>query len=261
MSNNTIPAYIAERIRRGPPEGCSIVPGSTPVIAFGPVRRATVATLGLNPSKNEFLDSQSRELDGPLRRLETMRSLGIASLADASDAAVAQILAGCDTYFQRNPYRRWFDQLQVILDPLNVSYAEGSTVHLDLVQWATDPIWRHLDAPTISRLLHEDAGFLRQQLENERIDVLLLNGRSVINHLQWAFNMALQPVSTNLSSGRLATEIVVGSGIGRCTIIGWSTNLQSSFGVTRELRQQLAAVVATLVADARAHPRNGGQDG
>jgi hypothetical protein len=159
------------------------------------------------------------------------------------------VLAACTSYFQRNPYRRWFDQLQRILEPLGVSYDDGSAAHLDLVQWATDPVWRHLSPPTRARLLRDDATFLRQQLENEQIAVLLLNGRSVIAQLQHAFSIPLA-VSQRITSGRLTTELVTGV-LGRCAIIGWSTNLQSSFGVTGALREHLAKAVGTLVENTR----------
>jgi hypothetical protein len=249
MSQSMMPAYIAERIRRQPPEGCGVVPGSTPVIAFGDVRTARVATLGLNPSKSEFLNRHGHELTRAHRRLATLASLGIDSLEHAPDAVVAEVLAGCTGYFQRNPYRRWFDQLQRILNSLGVSYYDGSAAHLDLVQWATNPVWRHLSPPTRVRLLRDDAVFLRQQLENEQIAVLLLNGRSVIAQLQHAFGIPLA-VSQRIASGRLTTELVTGV-LGRCAIIGWSTNLQSSFGVTRVLREQLANVVGMLVENTR----------
>jgi hypothetical protein len=72
MSDATMPDYIVERIRRPPPEGCEVVPGSTPVIAFGDVRTARVATLGLNPSKSEFLNKHGQELTGAHRRLATL---------------------------------------------------------------------------------------------------------------------------------------------------------------------------------------------
>lgn len=249
MSHATLPDYIVERIRRPSPEGCGVVPGSTPVIAFGNVRTAQVATLGLNPSKSEFRNRHGHELTGAHRRLATLASLGIDSLDHAPDAVVAEVLADCTTYFQRNPYRRWFDQLQRILDPLGISYYDGSAAHLDLVQWSTDPVWRHLSPPTRVRLLRDDAAFLRQQLENEQIAVLLLNGRSVIAQLQHAFGIPLA-VSQRITSGRLTTELKTGV-FGRCAIIGWSTNLQSSFGITGDLRDQLAVAVAALVENTR----------
>ncbi|HEY1014191.1 MAG TPA: hypothetical protein VGE07_15875 [Herpetosiphonaceae bacterium] len=245
-----IPAYLADRLRQAPPPDCRVVPGSTPVVAFGPFRHATVATLGLNPSKHEFLDPQGHELTGAQRRLETLASLGVASLIDAPDVSIAQVLAGCNGYFHRNPYRRWFNHLQRILDACGVSYAAGTAAHLDLSQWATNPIWRDLPWPTRERLLRTDTGFLRQQLDHEQIEVVLLNGRGVIDVFQWAFNLTLSPLPERLSGGRLHTELVMGT-LGHCAVIGWSTNLQSSFGVTRELRARLAETVGGLVDQAR----------
>jgi hypothetical protein len=58
------------------------------------------------------------------------------------DSQVASVVADCATYFQRRPYRRWFDPLDRLLRTgAGVSYYDGSACHLDLVQWATDPIW------------------------------------------------------------------------------------------------------------------------
>jgi len=56
-----VPAYIEARIRQLPPAGAPVLPGSTPVVASGDVRKATVATLGLNPSKREFLHANGEE--------------------------------------------------------------------------------------------------------------------------------------------------------------------------------------------------------
>lgn len=99
-----IHSYLEERIRRTPPKGRWIIPGSTPVIAFGAPRYARIATLGLNPSRVEFLDRAGQELAEPERRLETLRSLGIADLSHAPDSVIQRVVAGCDAYFQRNPY-------------------------------------------------------------------------------------------------------------------------------------------------------------
>ncbi|NTU81844.1 MAG: hypothetical protein HGA45_21120 [Chloroflexales bacterium] len=98
-----LPDYLVARVQRPPPADSCIVSGSTPVVAFGNARTAAVATLGLNPSRVEFLDRAGNELPEPRRRLETLRSLAITGLLDAPEAAVAQVIAGCDAYFQRNP--------------------------------------------------------------------------------------------------------------------------------------------------------------
>ena len=46
--------YVERRITQTPPGDCCVVPGSTPVISFGDVRTARVATVGINPSFVEF---------------------------------------------------------------------------------------------------------------------------------------------------------------------------------------------------------------
>jgi hypothetical protein len=74
-----MPEFVMNRLRSPKPAGCFIVQGSTPVIAFGDARNAKVATLGLNPSRQEFLDQNGRELVGEMRRFETLRSVGVAS--------------------------------------------------------------------------------------------------------------------------------------------------------------------------------------
>lgn len=245
-----IPDYVIERVRRPPPTGSCVVPGSTPVVAFGNARVATVATLGLNPSRVEFLDRAGQELPEQRRRLETLRSLGVTQLADASDEAVARVVAGCDAYFQRNPYWQWFRPLEQILAGLGVSYSAGSACHLDLVQWATDPTWGGLHRAIRERLIAEDAVFLQRQLSEEHVTTLLLNGRGVINAYVGANQTALKQERV-ITDRTVRCELMVGTGPRGFLVIGWSTNLQSAFGVTKELRRMLAEAVAEVFAQPR----------
>jgi hypothetical protein len=195
-----IPNYIEQRLRRLPSDGCGIVPGSTPVVAFGSPTGARAATLGLNPSRQEFLDTNGTELIGRLRRFETLSSLGVANLALASDQAIRAALIACDEYFRRNPYRAWFDQLDVILRATGASYYDGSACHLDLVQWATDPTWNGLSGEVRRRLLEEDSLFFIEQLRRERIGLLLINGIGVIREVQRLFGQPLMENSVAITS-------------------------------------------------------------
>lgn len=157
--------YIIARLRKSPPSNCCVVSGSTPVLSFGDASMATVATLGLNPSRMEFQNKHGDELSGPERRFETLASLGVADLVSASDEVLSRVVRACDAYFSRNPYKRWFDHLLPMLQAVDASYYDGSACHLDLVQWATDPVWGKIREPnTRERLLADDAEFLRQQL-------------------------------------------------------------------------------------------------
>lgn len=239
----SVPPYIEERIRAVPPDDVCVVPGSTPVVAFGKVSGAWIATLGLNPSKQEFLDPRGQELTGHRRRFETLASLGIEEHYSLTDEHVHQVFAACNTYFDRNPYRRWFDQLEAMLLPLGVSYYDGTVCHLDFVQWATDPTWGKLPREARQGLLNRDRQFLRQQLENESIRILLLNGASVIKEFQAAFNCQVDKHRV-LEIGRQPTQIFTGRIFDRILTVGWSINLQSSFGVSNELRARLAETVA-----------------
>jgi hypothetical protein len=178
-----IPEYVKARIRRDYPANCHVVHGTTPVVSFGDFQSAWVATLGLNPSDKEFR-SGGRWLEGSDQRLETLESLGLTSLSEATDAQVKQIVRACARYFHRNPYS-WFDTLDKLLaESLGVTYASGNAVHLDLVQWATDPVWGQIKSDYVkARLIEQDRDFLRAQLSHEGIRLVLLNGRSVMDQV------------------------------------------------------------------------------
>src|SRR5688500_4061408 len=119
-----VPQYVDARLRHVAPDNAFVVAGSTPVISFGDFTAATIATLGLNPSRNEFLAGDATELDGELRRLETTASLGVDSLATAPDELVARAWFGCQQYFKRRPYE-WFNPLEQILKGIGASYYDG----------------------------------------------------------------------------------------------------------------------------------------
>jgi hypothetical protein len=207
-----------------------------------------VATLGLNPSRLEFLDRRGRELDGPRRRLETLRSLSVGQLSKAPEKAVRRVFDACCGYFQANPYRAWFDPLDQVLSGLDASYYDGSACHLDLIQWATDPTWRHLpDAGVRARLLARDGPFLLNQLTHERIHLLLLNGRTVISQLsRLADGVRLIEAGYLDGPASRVSRLYVGQLPGPIRVVGWSVNLQSSFGVSKEFRAELARSVSGL---------------
>jgi hypothetical protein len=247
----SISPYIEERIRRAPPPDASVVNGSTPVVSFGNAQDARVATLGLNPSRIEFLDRTGRLLDGRERRLATHTSLGVSDLASAPIEAILQVLEDCNTYFQRKPYCGWFNQLMPILKACDASYYDGSACHLDLVQWATDPTWGKLRPATIrNQLIADDSRFLAYQLQNENIRVLLVNGHGVWRQLhRWAAgHLASEHSEDIVGLAHQPTRLYSATLFGRVRVLAWSTNLQSSFGVTAQLRAELPKRVAALLA-------------
>jgi hypothetical protein len=220
------------------------VPGSTPVISFGDARKSTVATLGWNPSKLEFLDGRGRELVGKDRRLETRTSIRETDLLSASTQSISRVVHACNSYFQRNPYR-WFNALEKVLKYSGASYYDGTACHLDLVQWATDPVWGKLSQTHQSALLRADVPFLNQQLSQGNITALLLNGKGIVSAYQDLLQGRLMELHIQehprlrLFSGRDARGF---------TVVGWNINLQSSFGVSNYEIEAIGSAVHNVLA-------------
>jgi len=237
-----VPDYVEKRIRRPAPTDSSVVPGSTPVIAFGNARTAQVATLGLNPSRVEFLGKDGELLSGDERRLATHSSLGTSDLELAPLSVVSRVLDDCDSYFHRRPYGRWFGRFGATLSACGVCYRDGSACHLDSVQWATDPVWGKLQPRSLRRRLAEDdARFLAQQLRRENIRLLLVNGRGVLRELARSMggDLVIREARRVQVSDTLRTALLAGRLFGRVKVVGWSTNLQSARGVTGEFCQKI----------------------
>ncbi len=242
-----IPEYLRATVLRPVPPRAPVVPGSTPVVAFGDFRQAEVATLGINPSAAEFT-ANGQLLTGMRRRLATLQSLGLKSLHEATDEHVATVIADCVGYFHRHPYWRWFRPLEALLQQaLGVSYLKATACHLDLVQWATNPVWGRLsDRAVRDELLVDGVEHLKRQLDSESVRVVLCNGRQVINRVV-GFGLAPLEQVDELSFGGDGNCRLYSATSAGVRFLGWSTNLQSSFGVTREFRQRLAGWIATAV--------------
>lgn len=65
-----------ERILRPAPAGLGVVPGTTPVVSFGDISRARIATISINPSHREFVDNKGALLAPENKRLIDRESLG-----------------------------------------------------------------------------------------------------------------------------------------------------------------------------------------
>ena len=63
---------------------------------------------------------------------------------------------------------------------------DGTACHLDLVQWAHDPLWGQLDDVVQARLLAADRPFLVRQLTNERYRVIVVKGRTAMHWVERA---------------------------------------------------------------------------
>lgn len=224
-------SYLIEMARRLRPSDCLIVTGSTPVVSFGDITTSRVATLGINPSDREFVDN-GKLLEGDTRRLETLESLKAKDSEILTAEQAQTLLSGCYGYFKTgNAYGNWFDILdQVINSGLGVSYYDDSACHLDLVQWATSTKWASLSKSIQIQLLDEGTRHLHDQLNNERITHVIVNGRAVWNELTRSEFLKFEEVGTiRYGSRRTPSKLFVGFS-GETKFLGWTANLQSGFG-------------------------------
>jgi hypothetical protein len=248
-------ANLIERLASKDIKTSSVIPWSSPIPVFGDLSTATVATLGLNPSNREFVDAKGCELDGSLRRFHTLRSLGITKWAHARVEHLRMLCESCRRYFEVNPYDAWFRRLDDIVGMRASFYGDRATAcHLDLIPYATARKWTELGPRERGRLLHAAGDSLGVTLRDSSIRVLLLNGRSVVEHFVELSDAALRKRPINAwCLPRSQTPVLGYSYRGRITrfgeiglrreilVLGYNHNIQSSFGVTtaviRSIRQ------------------------
>src|SRR6266852_2989788 len=180
-----IAAVLAARLRKAASR--SSVPASLPVLFFGDLPAARIVTVGLNPSKHEYLDQSGGQLQGSRRRFETLTSLGAASRETLSDHQVERALRTMRSYFHPGmPVHSWFSPLDRVLKPLGASYGTGSAAHLDLVQEATNPTWSQLSKEQpleAEALLQADLPFLQWEIESFTLNVLICNGTTAFDNV------------------------------------------------------------------------------
>ena len=202
------------------------------------------------------MDSAGSALTGPQQRFETLYSLGLRSWQEARKRDVDRSLQRCLEYFQGNPFDRWFRPLDRLISGMNVSFYEGSACHLDLVPFATEQKWSELSSWQRNRLLELGAPTLVRTIEMSDVRVLVLNGASVIR--EFCKLSCIELMSQEMCNWRAPNSSAPSPQAARCfvfsatvdrigqsklnrnlLILGFNFNLQSSFGVTRRMTDEL----------------------
>jgi hypothetical protein len=236
-------------------EATNIIPWSCPVPAFGDLSTSFVATLGLNPSNREFVDEAGNELDGPARRLHTLKSLGLTRWAEAETGHLERIEDSCRRYFSRNPYNEWFRSLDQVISGTRASYYSmfAGACHLDLIPYATKCKWTDLTTRQRASLLSLAGDALGLLLRDSPVRLIVVNGRTVIENLQRVacvdfdrVEMGDWTLPRRAGSGvagfafRGAVRRIAGVDIGRSVLVlGFNHNIQSSYGVTSDVKDAI----------------------
>jgi len=237
-----------------------VIGWGAPVLSFGDLSLAQVATVGLNPSNREFMDEAGSELEGKHRRFHTLGSLGLDDWCEVDTRHLRLILDSYRRYFTCNPYENWFRRLDLILSATEFSFFSSTSVacHVDLIPYATARKWSELSIQQRASLLLVAGDMLALLIRKSPIRVLILNGRSVVENFE---KLAARRLSSKIMSEwslpRRDSAGVAGiaykgmideiSGVSLSRpvlVLGYNHNIQSSFGVTGEVIGGIRAWVA-----------------
>jgi hypothetical protein len=234
-------------------EAPNLIEWASPVPFFGTLATSRIATVGINPSNREFVDKEGNELAEAARRLPTLRTLGLHGWNEASYIEIRRILEACSDYFYRNPYDRWFRKLDAIIVGTGSSFYEATACHLDLVPYATRAKWAALDTAERQMLLANSGAAFGQLLRDSPLELLVLNGKSVVHAfealaetrltkvgvLEWGLPRTHGVVPGFESNGRV--KRIGGVDLGRLVnVVGFNHNIQSSYGVTTTVVSAIA---------------------
>lgn len=261
---STLPDLV-DRLKSPTLGGSRVIAWGSPVPSFGDVSRSRVATLGLNPSNREFVDPKGKELEGDERRFHTLSSLGITCWSQVRARHYSLIVESCRAYFTRNPYDTWFRQLDHIIAGTDASYYDQTdqACHLDLIPYATDCKWTDLSREEQDLLLDLAGDTLGHLLRESPVQILVLNGRSVVRQFEamsgvelteremtgWALRRGGRPVIAGYSYWGRVTQVAGVELARELLVLGYNHNLQSSFGVTNEVRTSIRRWIGRMVRE------------
>jgi hypothetical protein len=235
----------------------SSVPQSLPVLFFGDLFRAHVATVGLNPSHQEYMNRHGVELDGAARRFETLTSLGAAARSSLTDEQCDRAIQTMRMYYRPGkPVYSWFRSLDRVARAMGFKYEEGQVSHLDLAQEATHPAWSALSKAVpadFGALRLADLPFLRWQLETFPLDVVICNGRTVLAEV-------CQLVGGQISNEGKVERIrwFVGTSTlnaRRVILAGWNIPLARATGLGSAGEQELGRILRSHITRLRTGER------
>jgi hypothetical protein len=245
-------SILIDRLGNSALLGTEVISWGCPVPSFGDLSLARIATIGLNPSNREFVDEQGKELDGVDRRFHTLNSLGIEKWSEASQQHLKSIWYLCQNYFSRNPYDTWFKRLDNIISGTAMSYyfPSGQACHLDLIPYATASKWTSLTTDQRTLLLEIAGDTLGLLLKNSPVELLILNGQTVVDNLQKIADVEFERIHIpEWTLPRKSGDGVLGyaykgnirtlGGIElqrEICVLGYNHNIQSSFGVTNQVQ-------------------------
>jgi hypothetical protein len=235
-------ANLYQRLRRAPSQ--STVGGTLPVLFFGDLFKAEVASVGLNPSDQEYLTKSGAPLTGPAQRFATLDSLGAADRAHLADEQCEEAIEWMRAYYEEGKpvYTSWFNALSRVVEGFGASFRQRSAAHLDLVQESTSPVWSELPAGEKEALLRQDLPFLDWEIRAFPLRAVICTDKTVSVHVRRLFGVEVEEEGTLARIkwwvGRAAVD---GRELG---FAGWNYPLARATGLGAAGERELGGLLA-----------------
>lgn len=217
------------------------------MLFFGDFFSASIATIGINPSRQEYLSPSGQQLTGSARRFETLNSLGAMGRASLSETQAQTAIERMRRYFDAGkPTYAWFNGLARVVEGMGFSFANGSAAHLDLVQESTDPVWSELlktDPEQASAVLSRDVAFLGKQIVAFPLRVIVCTSARVLKEVSELFSIRIT------AQGKLARiKWTVGQTAVKKRVLGvagWNIPLVRATGLTSAGQGELGKLLSS----------------
>ncbi len=234
---------LYERLRR--PPSAFTVPTTLPVLFFGDLFKAEVASVGLNPSDQEYLSNAGALLAGSAQRFATMSSLGAPSRSALSDEQCAKAVEWMRNYYDpgRPVYGSWFNALSRVIEGFGAGFRDRSATHLDLIQESTSPVWSKLDRLGRQTLLKQDLPFLKWEIRVFPLRAVICTGKTVSAHVRRELGVSVEEEGTMARIKWWVGHADIDSR--RVGFGGWNYPLARPTGLGREGETALGEVLAT----------------
>lgn len=235
-------ARLYDRLRRSP--SASTVPGTLPVLFFGDLFKAEVATVGLNPSDQEYLSKDGALLASAAQRFATLHSLRAEGRPSLSDDQCAEAVEWMRDYYEEGKpvYGSWFNSLSRVVEGFGASFRNRSSAHLDLIQESTSPVWSELDRADREALLKQDLPFLEWEVRAFPLRAVICTGKTVSVHVRRQLGV---PVEEEGTMARIKWWVGHADVDGRRVGLGgWNLPLARPTGLGRDGETALGKLLA-----------------
>jgi hypothetical protein len=225
--------FLLDKISEPLPTTVKIVEGSIPIVFFGNVEKAEIATLSLNPSNVEF------EHNG-VRRCVDRKQLGVSDNQKLTHEQAECVYQSLLLFFKVNPYKTWFNPMNKLFQSKGYEYYNDKIVHLDISPWATSYKWDRLSREERESII--DTTIIKNVIEKHGIKKLFINGKTAFNVFCATLKIGakeIQETSFNYitQNGNNRSFIIYETEVFGCKVIGW--NLYIHQGCPQDLIKKI----------------------